>query len=79
MEVNRKRAKVHMLPTEDEGTMQIWHYPRVKDELRYSMHKELRKEVGNYLYITDDSEIKEGDWYLDTETNEVKRYTKDCI
>jgi len=53
-----------MLPTEDKGTMQIWNYHRVIESFRYSVHKELRKEIGNYLYFTTDEEIKEGDWYL---------------
>ena len=76
----KKEAKVHMLPTED------------KTAIRYnSSLKIISKDISDYgvdnndyiscqhLYVTTDEEIKEGDWFLDTETNEVKRYTKDCV
>ena len=64
-------GKVHMLATEDYHGKLIWHYPNIKDQLRYSVHKESNKEIANYLYITTDEEINLGDKVLNTVTGEI--------
>ena len=57
---------IHLLPIGLERDIKspiIWEYPNT-NEYRYSLHKEMNKEVGYNMYITSDEEIKEGDWFL---------------
>ena len=64
MDANRKRAKVHMLPTEDKS--QIWGW-RLGLAFMKNPSKPVKGAEGlpYHLYFTTDEEIKEGDWYLD--------------
>jgi hypothetical protein len=82
MEANRKRCQVHMLPTEELGVIMSDVGIHDSEMILISELPENLKgheRPHNHLYFTTDEEIKEGDWHLDTETNEVKRYAKDCI
>jgi len=63
---------IHLLPIGLERDIKspiIWEYPNT-NEYRYSLHKEMNKEVGYNMYITSSEEIKEGDWGL-SKLNEV--------
>lgn len=70
MEANRKRTKVHRLPTEDASHIS-------QNALGAIFFNRIPKEkqgvfTPQHLYFTTDEEIKEGDWYLDTYTaNEI--------
>ena len=60
---------VHLLPTDKPSRLHefggVW-----------LTHKEPTECFRNYnIYITDDSEIKEGDWVLNTNTNTTAKYT----
>ena len=58
----KKRAKVHLLPTNDEKAV----IGLTADEKTlWFAHSGVGNSYGNrHLYITDDSEIKEGDWFM---------------
>lgn len=68
-----KKVKVIMLPTKKTDGIMIWKYPNLP-ELRYTAHKELKKEIPQHLYLIPSyeeiekdpsiNEIKEGDWYI---------------
>ena len=68
MEVNRKRAKVHRLPTgvTHESPSYIYIDRFNNDKLTYDSHQSKEHHDCTYfhLYFTTDEEIKEGDWYL---------------
>ena len=73
---NRKRAKVHMLPTESgvifknrtTGTLVIM--PRGLTNLKISnVAKKLYP--AQHLYFTTDEEIKEGDWFINTNFQKI--------
>ena len=71
--------KIHLLPIGLERDIKspiIWEYPNT-NEYRYSLHKEMNKEVGYNMYITSDEEIKEGDWYYLPRTNSVHKCIED--
>ena len=72
MEANRKRVQVHMLPTEEspicEANGKLYYYPR-KNWFTSSAGTNPK-----HLYFTDDSEIKEGDWYyLDEQISKASK------
>jgi hypothetical protein len=77
-----KKAKVHRLPTEDKGVIVIRaDKPNVLMLERNSPYAvygkggsyESKEHTYKHLYFTNDEKIKEGDWYLDTQTNTVYR------
>ena len=76
MEANRKKVQVHMLPTNGKDIAML--SKRVKDGMLQSANG--TEGVANcntmwqpqHLYFTDDSEIKEGDWFYDEDINEVR-------
>ena len=73
-------ARVHMLATEDvTDILFIGDWNKLSFNNIVEPHELGKDEVYQHLFITANEKIKEGDWYLDTETNEVKKYTKDCI
>ena len=65
----KKRAKVHLLPTNDKRAV----IGLAADEKTlWFAHNGVGNSYGNkHLYITTDDEIKEGDWYLDSQTNTI--------
>jgi succinate dehydrogenase flavin-adding protein (antitoxin of CptAB toxin-antitoxin module) len=65
----KNRAKVHLLPTNDERAV----IGLTADEKTlWFAHSGIGNSYGNkHLYITTDDEIKEGDWYLDNQTNTI--------
>ena len=70
MEANRKRAQVHMLPTEDTNPVNVpFLLSPHGNTHRHLAGGEFRRLVKSgyipqHLYFTTDEEIKEGDWYL---------------
>ena len=60
MEANRKRAKVHMLPT-DRSYLTISGGKLSYDDVDYAESGFIKPQ---HLYITTDEEIKEGDCYI---------------
>jgi len=73
MEANRKKAKVHMLPTEDVSQIHS-----LRGELTYSfVNTRMSEGLGTtpmeqqHLYFTSDEDIKVGDWGYCSKTNKV--------
>jgi hypothetical protein len=70
----KNKAKVHRLPTENEGVIISDVGPYDTDMIPTSeVPKELRSHdrPHNHLYFTTDEEIKEGDWCYQTVINKV--------
>jgi len=65
----KKRAKIHLLPTNDESAV----IGLTADEKTlWVAHSGVGNSYGNkHLYITTNDDIKEGDWYLDNQTNTI--------
>ena len=66
----KKRAKVHLLPTDKtDGTL----WKTTSGQLIHThVSGEYKEKYQPFsLYITTDDEIKEGDWYLDSQTNTI--------
>jgi len=71
---------IHLLPTEKPSRL---HYSKVQSEEGISYKLILNQEESKcnngllsgqrHIYITDDSEIKEGDWICDIELNRVEK------
>ena len=71
MEANRKRVQVHMLPTEQSHIVKdIGH-----GNLKLTYFSNIKSTKGWYecqhLYITTDEEIKEGDWFINTNFQKI--------
>lgn len=65
----KKTHKVVMLPTKEVGRLTLWN----NDELMLSedSYRFNSKEcIYQHLYIISDDKIKEGDWYINLETNQ---------
>jgi len=74
MEANRKRAKIHKLPTEDK-TSKIW-FDNDTGKLLYDPVGVMNC-IPQYLYFTTDEEINHNDWYVDAILNEARKYHSD--
>jgi hypothetical protein len=57
-----KRAKVHMLPTENETSIVLFPHHDINQLQCYKTKGIADKGVGQHLYFTTDEEIKVGDW-----------------
>ena len=62
---------IHVLPTDKpsrlfiiEGKIFKYHKPQQGDDM---------KIINVNIYITSDEEIKEGDWFITTDTNEIHK------
>jgi len=67
----KKRAKVHLLPTNDERAVIGL---TANEKTLWFAHSGVGNSYGNkHLYITTDDEIKEGDWYYWPVTKTVQR------
>lgn len=82
----KQPIKVVMLPTEDNSNLGLLDNSRlgyIPDMYYNSDWKFVDKNwKRQHLYITVSQDVempKIGDWVYDTETNEVKKYTKDCV
>jgi len=84
----KQPVKVVMLPTEDitgivlhSTGLDPFYTNSVKDRVDNLRAVQDIGGVSQHLYITVSQDVempKIGDWVYDTETNEVKKYTKDC-
>ena len=72
MEANRKRAKVHMLPT-DRSYLTISGGKLSYDDVDYAESGFIKPQ---HLYITTDEEIKKGDWFIWLKYNFIEKATK---
>ena len=84
--MERKRAKVHMLPTGEKGVIVIRadkpYVHMLERNSPYSAYGkggsyESKEHTYHHLYITTDEEIKEGDWYYDPINNCVRQCEDD--
>ena len=72
MEANKKRVQVHMLPTKDKS--HIGFLDNGKSRILYYQKEALAFREGWYpqhLYFTTDEEIKEGDWFINTNFQKI--------
>tara|TARA_B110000503_G_scaffold2546_1_gene3373 strand:+ start:3454 stop:4185 length:732 start_codon:yes stop_codon:yes gene_type:complete len=85
MEANRKRTQVHMLPTEDITNIVVFNDDLylnngyIEEDDQYLLgdatsnsHQEPKSAFEfQHLYFTTDEEIKEGDWFINTNFQKI--------
>ena len=64
------KNSIHILPTENSSTLSI-------DNGVLTLHRPQWRKGTQYMYITSDEEIKEGDWYYLPRTNLVYKCKED--
>jgi hypothetical protein len=79
-----KRAKVHMLPTENETSIVLFPHHDINQLQCYKTKGIADKGVGQHLYFTTDEEIKVGDYYtitgkLHPKPTEILQMTEETI
>jgi len=65
MKLNRK-IQIHMLPTEDESNIVKLNSGNILYNYREPVKAQKPHYTNQYLYITTDEKVKDGDWYYST-------------